>query len=98
MTTCIKCHRPLEKWKLVSDKLKRYCASCVIEAVKKLPNPDCGYCLGDGEYLTHSSDCDDDLCILSAGYHDCKGQMMDCNCSILDVSVEFNEDMDVKYE
>jgi hypothetical protein len=47
---------------------------------EKEHDPNCPYCYGRGQYYTHSSDCDDDLCNLSGGYHDCVGQVVECDC------------------
>ncbi len=40
--------------------------------------------MGASEYYWHTSDCEDDLCCLAGGYHDCDGEVVDCDCSILD--------------
>jgi hypothetical protein len=82
---CVKCGiLPVTAVEFVSEKLRQYCSVCVVKAIKQLPNPDCEYCLGQGEYYWHSSDCINDLCALAGGYGDCEGQMTDCNCSVSD--------------
>lgn len=82
---CAKCNiLPVTAAKFTSEKLKQYCSVCIVTAIKMLPNPDCEYCLGQGEYYWHSGGCTNDLCALAAGYDDCEGQMIDCSCSILD--------------
>lgn len=62
----------------------KLCSQCFLAAFSELPNPDCECCMGEGEYYTHSDDCEDDLCALAGGYHDCSGKVVDCNCSIID--------------
>jgi hypothetical protein len=57
-----------------------------IELLSNMPNPDCEYCLGTGEYYWHSSDCKNDDCHLAGGYGDCAGEMSQCGCSISDAS------------
>jgi hypothetical protein len=47
-----------------------------------IPDPHCIYCLGTGDYYTHSPDCDDDLCALAGGCHECRGVVIKCGCSI----------------
>lgn len=67
MTLCVKCNlRPPTEVEFKSDKLRGYCSVCILDAISRVPNPDCKYCLGAG------------------GYDDCAGQMITCNCSILD--------------
>lgn len=81
--TCIKCK---ERTVYVTPKGKagRLCGQCFLIAFSKFPNPDCENCLGMGEYLAHSDDCNSDLCVLAGGYHDCNGTLQECDCSILD--------------
>jgi hypothetical protein len=80
---CIKCE---EREVYISPKghMGKLCAVCFLKAFTRLPNPDCPYCSGTGECYTHSPDCNDDLCALAGGYHDCGGVVVDCDCSILD--------------
>lgn len=55
-----------------------------LNEARKLPDSDsdCEYCMGTGEFYTHSPDCGDDLCALAGGYHDCDGRVVGCGCSI----------------
>lgn len=85
MTICVKCNMlPVTAIDFRSEKLKRHCSVCIVKAVQRLPNPDCEYCLGGGEFQAHSNDCTNDFCALSGGYDDCEGQICECSCSILD--------------
>ncbi len=78
---CIKCNiLPVTAIQFGSEVLSRHCSICI----KKLPDPDCEYCLGEGEFYWHSDDCANDDCALAGGYGDCEGQMGECSCSILD--------------
>jgi hypothetical protein len=81
--TCVRCN---ERTVYVTPKGKvgRLCGPCFLVAFSELPNPDCENCLGMGQYLAHSNDCNDDLCVLAGGYHDCRGNLQECDCSILD--------------
>lgn len=47
-----------------------------------MPTPDqnCPTCGGVGEYYTHTSDCEDRFCALAGGYHDCPGEVVECEC------------------
>lgn len=68
----------------------RFCSECIIKAAESTPNPDCEYCSGVGEYFRHSDSCKDEWC----AYTDdpttaptegtCEGEVISCNCSILD--------------
>lgn len=60
------------------------CAKHFIAIVSEVPNPECNYCLGTGQYLWHTENCANEHCALAAGYEDCEGEMVDCDCSILD--------------
>ncbi len=84
---CIKCS---ERTVYVTPKGKvgKLCSSCFLEALSELPDPDCEICLGQGECYTHSDDCEDDLCALAGGYHDCNGIVESCGCSIFDHTSE----------
>lgn len=85
LTLCEKCNiLPVTAVKFNSEKLRSLCSVCLLNTIKQLPNPDCEYCLGAGEYLGHSEYCENDLCALAAGNEDCIGQMIECDCSILD--------------
>lgn len=82
---CKKCGiLPVTAVDFASEKLTRYCSVCIVKAIKQLPDPNCTYCLGNGEYLGHSPDCENDLCALAAAYDDCDAQMFVCGCSMLD--------------
>lgn len=81
--TCIKCNKRTV-YVAPNGKPGKLCARCLLKAFSDLPNPDCEVCLGQGEYYFHSDDCDDDLCALAGGYHDCTGKVVDCDCSIFD--------------
>ncbi len=85
MNLCIKCGiLSVVAIEFSSKRLRQYCRVCILDAIKKLPNPDCEHCLGEGEYYWHNSYCLNDDCVLAGGYDDCNGQIIDCNCSILD--------------
>lgn len=84
MTLCIKCNLRSSTKLTKSNKLQKYCSVCIVAAISRVPNLDCEYCMGEGEYYGHSSDCDNDDCALAGGCHDCMGQMIECHCSILD--------------
>ena len=79
---CVKCNRTV--YVTTKGVVGKLCERCFLDALSRLPNPDCEYCLGQGEYYWHSEDCDNDLCVLAGGYDDCIGQMIDCDCSIFD--------------
>ena len=80
---CSKCnHNPVHI--MPGGKAGKLCAQCFLIAFSEIPNPDCETCGGQGEYLTHSYECEDDLCALAGGYHDCTGMVVDCDCSIFD--------------
>lgn len=83
MITCIKCN---QRTVYVTPKgiVGKLCAQCFLIAFSELPNPDCEYCYGEGEYYWHSGDCENNLCCLAGGYEDCNGKMIDCDCSIFD--------------
>lgn len=81
--TCIRCNKRTV-YVTPQGHVGRLCSQCFVVAFSELPNPDCEDCFGNGEYYTHSNDCDDDLCALAGGYHDCDGIVKDCHCSILD--------------
>ena len=94
MSLCIKCNLqpPIKSIKSIKSikaiELQKYCSVCIVAAISQLPNPDCEYCMGEGAYYGHSHDCDNDGCVLAGGFYDCRGQMIKCDCSILDRDFE----------
>lgn len=44
-------------------------------------DPNCEACHGDGEYLGHSPNCDDDLCALNGDMYSCVGEVVQCDCT-----------------
>jgi hypothetical protein len=65
--TCVRCN---QRTVYVTPKgvVGKLCEQCFLIALSELPNPYCEYCLGEGEYYSHSED----------------GIMINCNCSIFD--------------
>jgi hypothetical protein len=86
MILCKKCRRNSVYAENLSGLRAKYCRECLLIAISSLPNPDCEYCLGQGQYYWHSQDCDNDYCALAGGYGDCQGRVEECECSILDGS------------
>ncbi len=79
---CIRC-KTRTVYVTKKGKIGKLCSQCFLDAFSELPDPDCETCLGQGEYYTHSDECDDDLCALAGGYHDCKGKVVGCDCSLI---------------
>lgn len=82
MTACLKCSEPALTFP--SGKSARLCTEHAWEMLSRIPNPDCEHCHGEGDFPTHSIDCENDLCVMAAGPHDCAGQVLECDCSIFD--------------
>ena len=81
---CVKCNERQAVGRNINRRLHKYCTYCITVAIAKLPNPDCHYCYGNGDYYWHSDDCHNDDCVLAGGYDDCNGKMISCDCSMLD--------------
>lgn len=86
--TCIRCN---QRTVYVTPRgvVGNLCSQCFLSAFSELPNPNCEYCYGEGEYYWHSEDCDDESCCLAGGYHDCSGKVVSCGCSIFDDLILF---------
>jgi hypothetical protein len=81
---CKRCGSTLDADAPILKKIRGFCVACIIGAVESMPYPECEYCHGEGEYYRHSQDCDSDLCALAGGYEDCAGEIVKCDCCILD--------------